>query len=68
MAMPPAAMEEGVSTTPPKEYEPEQSRDYEIESQLEEVDPAAEVRLVRKLDLHIIPVVMLLYLFSFLDR
>ena len=27
-----------------------------------------EKKLVRKLDLHLIPLVMLLYLFSFLDR
>jgi len=33
-----------------------------------EIDHAAEKRLVKNLDLHIIPVVMLLYLFSFLDR
>ncbi|KAL9123130.1 MAG: hypothetical protein Q9187_000319 [Circinaria calcarea] len=33
-----------------------------------EIDHNAEKRLVRKLDLHIIPVVMLLYLLSFLDR
>lgn len=33
-----------------------------------EIDQAAEQRLVRKLDLNIIPIVMLLYLFSFLDR
>lgn len=33
-----------------------------------EIDPAKERRLVRKLDLHIIPVVMLLYMLSFLDR
>lgn len=33
-----------------------------------EVDLAAEKKLVRKLDLNIIPIVMLLYLFSFLDR
>lgn len=31
-------------------------------------DPAAAKRLVRKLDRHIIPIVMLLYLLSFLDR
>lgn len=31
-------------------------------------DPNYERRLVRKLDLHIIPLVMALYLFSFLDR
>ncbi|TGJ71576.1 hypothetical protein EYR41_003535 [Orbilia oligospora] len=31
-------------------------------------DPAFEAALVRKLDFHIIPVVMLLYLCSFLDR
>lgn len=34
----------------------------------ETFDPAAEKRLVRKLDRHIIPIVMLLYLLSFLDR
>ncbi|KAK4930128.1 hypothetical protein LTR28_011689, partial [Elasticomyces elasticus] len=33
-----------------------------------ELDLRAEKRLVRKLDVHIIPVVMLLYLLSFLDR
>lgn len=33
-----------------------------------EIDHLAEILLVRKLDLHIIPIVMLLYLFSFLDR
>ena len=32
------------------------------------IDPAKERKLIRKLDLHIIPVVMLLYLLSFLDR
>lgn len=33
-----------------------------------EIDISAERRLVKKLDLYIIPIVMLLYLFSFLDR
>jgi hypothetical protein len=32
------------------------------------IDKAKERQLVRKLDLYIVPVVMLLYLFSFLDR
>jgi hypothetical protein len=40
----------------------------EIERQLGEVDVVYEAKLVRKLDLFIIPVVMLLYLLSFLDR
>jgi hypothetical protein len=40
----------------------------EIGRQLDGVDPVFEAKLVRKLDLFIIPVVMLLYLFSFLDR
>lgn len=31
-------------------------------------DPEYERRLVKKLDKHIVPVIMLLYLFSFLDR
>lgn len=33
-----------------------------------EIDLAAEKKLVKKLDFYIIPIVMLLYLFSFLDR
>ena len=33
-----------------------------------DIDHVAEKKLVRKLDLFIIPVVMLLYLLSFLDR
>ncbi|KAL8668544.1 MAG: hypothetical protein Q9168_006826 [Polycauliona sp. 1 TL-2023] len=33
-----------------------------------EIDHVAEKKLVRKLDLHIIPFMMMLYLFSFLDR
>jgi hypothetical protein len=33
-----------------------------------DIDRVKERKLVRKLDLHIIPVVMLLYLLSFLDR
>lgn len=42
----------------------------EMERQSGEVDldPAFEAKLVRKLDAFIIPVVMLLYLLSFLDR
>ncbi len=33
-----------------------------------EIDLVAEKKLVRKLDLYLIPVTMLLYLLSFLDR
>ena len=40
----------------------------EIGRQLDGIDPVYEAKIVRKLDLYIIPVVMLLYLFSFLDR
>lgn len=46
----------------------DEGHDSDPEGQLEEVDPVAEARLVRKLDLWIVPTVMLLYLFSFLDR
>ncbi|SMQ55240.1 unnamed protein product [Zymoseptoria tritici ST99CH_3D1] len=38
------------------------------ESGLQAIDLAKQRKLVRKLDLHIVPVVMLLYLLSFLDR
>ncbi|KAI4627562.1 uncharacterized protein J4E87_004126 [Alternaria ethzedia] len=40
----------------------------EIGRQLEGIDPVLEAKIVRKLDLFVIPVVMLLYLLSFLDR
>lgn len=57
--------------TSDKEYDgadASKSIEDDIEGQLEEVDPVAEAKLVRKLDLFIVPVVMLLYLLSFLDR
>jgi hypothetical protein len=38
------------------------------ERQLGDLDIMYEAKLIRKLDLFIIPMVMLLYLFSFLDR
>ena len=47
---------------------PQSTKSDDFERQLEEVDPLYESKLVRKLDLFIIPVVMLLYLLSFLDR
>jgi hypothetical protein len=47
-------------------HAPKESDD--IGRQLDGVDPVFEAKIVRKLDLFIIPVVMLLYLFSFLDR
>jgi hypothetical protein len=33
-----------------------------------DISPEAERKLIRKLDLQLIPVIVLLYLFSFLDR
>ncbi|KAL8775812.1 MAG: hypothetical protein Q9194_003612 [Teloschistes cf. exilis] len=39
---------------------------YAVE--LSDFDPVAERKLVRKLDYHIVPIILLLYLFSFLDR
>lgn len=35
---------------------------------LVQFDPAAERRLARKIDLHIVPIVFVLYLFCFIDR
>jgi len=40
----------------------------ESEASVAEIDYEAEKRLVRKIDRHIVPVIMLLYLLSFLDR
>lgn len=39
-----------------------------LRSDHDSVSKIDEKKLVRKLDLHIIPLVMVLYLFSFLDR
>ena len=40
----------------------------DVSDTLVDIDHIAETELVRKLDRHIVPIVMLLYLFSFLDR
>ncbi|KAH6896866.1 major facilitator superfamily domain-containing protein [Thelonectria olida] len=42
--------------------------DHEAQNGLSAEDLEAEKKLLRKLDLHIIPLIMALYLFSFLDR
>jgi predicted class III extradiol MEMO1 family dioxygenase len=44
------------------------SAEHTVDLQSIVIDHVAEKRLVRKLDIYIIPIVMLLYLFSFLDR
>jgi len=48
--------------------EQEQKSAGTFDNHLPAIDKAKERQLVRKLDLYIVPVVMLLYLFSFLDR
>ncbi len=45
-----------------------EAKDVGITSQQMLLGGEVEKKLVRKLDLHIIPVVMVLYLLSFLDR
>ncbi|KAL8784105.1 MAG: hypothetical protein Q9213_004164 [Squamulea squamosa] len=47
---------------------PSQEMTSEEANDVPKIDHVAEQKLVRKLDLHIIPIFMLLYLFSFLDR
>lgn len=39
-----------------------------VENIHEALDPAAEKRLVRKIDIHLIPILFLLYLCAFIDR
>lgn len=45
----------------------ERRQEFHDEREIE-LTPADEKKLVRKLDLHLIPLIMALYLFSFLDR
>ncbi|KAF2738306.1 MFS general substrate transporter [Polyplosphaeria fusca] len=53
---------------PPAADEGKSYAEDDVVGQLEEVDAVAEKKLVRKLDAFLVPVVMLLYLLSFLDR
>lgn len=48
----------------PREKRAEDACDESLAS----IDPAAEKRALRKVDWHVLPVVFLFYLFSFLDR
>lgn len=68
MATQPALSEADVLAETGKDHGRDKPFEDDMEGSLEEVDPIAEAKLVRKLDLYIIPVVMLLYLLSFLDR
>ena len=51
-----------------KAHHDEASRRTSLKPGQTPVISAAEKRLIRKLDMHLIPLVMMLYLFSFLDR
>lgn len=44
------------------------AKEENIGLQLPDINSVAEKKLIRKLDLHLVPVVMLLYLLSYLDR
>ncbi len=44
------------------------SKEENIGLPLPEIDRVAEKKLIRKLDIHLVPIVMLLYLLSYLDR
>ncbi|KAF3920262.1 hypothetical protein AA313_de0208292 [Arthrobotrys entomopaga] len=58
--------EETHKDTDPK-MSPSKEQDPSVESGVYSA-PAMERKLVRKIDFHIVPVVMVLYMFSFLDR
>lgn len=47
---------------------PAEDANQSIDEDAELAKHADEAKLVRKLDLHLIPLIMALYLFSFLDR
>jgi hypothetical protein len=42
--------------------------EMDLSSDISAIDELAEKRLIRKMDIYILPFVVLLYLFSFLDR
>ena len=47
---------------------PADSAKLGVASRVVEIDPGEEKALVRKIDVHIVPFMVALYLFSFLDR
>lgn len=51
-----------------KAIESELVEQVKSERPLEEIDPAAEKRLLWKLDIHVVPILTLLFLLAFLDR
>jgi hypothetical protein len=51
-----------------KEYDHETIEDVKSSSLVPEIDRAAEKRLLWKLDIHVVPILMFLFLLAFLDR
>ena len=47
---------------------PKSSGSLEKLEQLEPIDPREEKKLLRKLDLHVLPMISLLYMLAFVDR
>lgn len=41
---------------------------HEFDRSPEPIDPVAEKKLVRKCDLHVVPIIALLYMLAFIDR
>ena len=40
----------------------------ELKQELDHIDPVAEKKLLRRIDLHLIPILFLLFLCAFIDR
>lgn len=55
-------------TSSEKDYEPEAIEHIKPELWPLEIDRAVEKRLLWKLDIHVVPILMLLFLLAFLDR
>jgi hypothetical protein len=53
---------------PEKECDHETVEDVKSQSSVPELDRAAEKRLLWKLDIHVVPILMFLFLLAFLDR
>lgn len=61
-------MTDGVLAGTASKSMPNNAYDDNIRSDHEEIDIAAERRIVRKQDMHLMPLLFAIYLLSFLDR
>lgn len=68
IAIPPVNQQKRSAEIEEREQAGSELSNIKLEQESLEIDPAEEKRVIRKVDLRVIPILFLLFLFAFVDR